>query len=116
MGVAVLGPQPRLRRGLSFPDPQQLGLDPCLRSWTLRRSSTTAGVGDGPRLAAHELLSQRVHHGAGRQTTTAPCSRRGVRAASEDEDAVGSSVLTLRALGRDANSVITYQLTGGNTT
>uniref|UniRef100_A0A8D0XLD1 Cadherin EGF LAG seven-pass G-type receptor 1 n=1 Tax=Sus scrofa TaxID=9823 RepID=A0A8D0XLD1_PIG len=32
-----------------------------------------------------------------------------------EDAAVGSSVLTLRALDRDANSVITYQLTGGNT-
>ncbi|XP_073940810.1 cadherin EGF LAG seven-pass G-type receptor 1 isoform X2 [Castor canadensis] len=32
-----------------------------------------------------------------------------------EDAAVGSSVLTLRARDRDANSVITYQLTGGNT-
>ncbi|XP_053440843.1 cadherin EGF LAG seven-pass G-type receptor 1 isoform X3 [Nycticebus coucang] len=32
-----------------------------------------------------------------------------------EDAAVGSSVLTLRADDRDANSVITYQLTGGNT-
>ncbi|XP_054575621.1 cadherin EGF LAG seven-pass G-type receptor 1 [Eptesicus fuscus] len=32
-----------------------------------------------------------------------------------EDAAVGSSVLTLRALDRDAHSVITYQLTGGNT-
>ncbi|XP_057596824.1 cadherin EGF LAG seven-pass G-type receptor 1 isoform X3 [Hippopotamus amphibius kiboko] len=32
-----------------------------------------------------------------------------------EDAAVGSSVLTLRALDRDANSVITYQLSGGNT-
>nr|XP_051684094.1 cadherin EGF LAG seven-pass G-type receptor 1 isoform X2 [Oryctolagus cuniculus] len=32
-----------------------------------------------------------------------------------EDAAVGSSVLTLRAHDRDANSVITYQLTGGNT-
>ncbi|XP_055963047.1 cadherin EGF LAG seven-pass G-type receptor 1 [Sorex fumeus] len=32
-----------------------------------------------------------------------------------EDAAVGSSVLTLRAVDRDANSVITYQLTGGNT-
>uniref|UniRef100_A0A8C8ZRC4 Cadherin EGF LAG seven-pass G-type receptor 1 n=1 Tax=Prolemur simus TaxID=1328070 RepID=A0A8C8ZRC4_PROSS len=32
-----------------------------------------------------------------------------------EDAAVGSSVLTLRAQDRDANSVITYQLTGGNT-
>ncbi|KAL4834130.1 hypothetical protein H8958_018799 [Nasalis larvatus] len=32
-----------------------------------------------------------------------------------EDAAVGSSVLTLQARDRDANSVITYQLTGGNT-
>ncbi|XP_030892418.1 cadherin EGF LAG seven-pass G-type receptor 1-like, partial [Leptonychotes weddellii] len=32
-----------------------------------------------------------------------------------EDAAVGSSVLTLRARDRDANSVITYQLSGGNT-
>nr|XP_045728297.1 cadherin EGF LAG seven-pass G-type receptor 1 [Mirounga angustirostris] len=32
-----------------------------------------------------------------------------------EDAAVGSSVVTLRARDRDANSVITYQLTGGNT-
>nr|KAF6277507.1 cadherin EGF LAG seven-pass G-type receptor 1 [Pipistrellus kuhlii] len=32
-----------------------------------------------------------------------------------EDAAVGSSVLTLRALDRDAHSVLTYQLTGGNT-
>ncbi|XP_034499585.1 cadherin EGF LAG seven-pass G-type receptor 1, partial [Ailuropoda melanoleuca] len=32
-----------------------------------------------------------------------------------EDAAVGSSVLTLRARDQDANSVITYQLTGGNT-
>nr|XP_004650449.2 cadherin EGF LAG seven-pass G-type receptor 1 [Jaculus jaculus] len=32
-----------------------------------------------------------------------------------EDAAVGSSVLTLRARDRDVNSVITYQLTGGNT-